>query len=178
MSPAAGGYWCPICGAVAKTRSVSRRRGLSGQALYLLSLTSSMSPAGGGYRHINDPNSVQLQCVPRGRGLSVHNQIIKYPSRVCPPVVGVIGRLNMGRRPRHSLSPGCGGYRLYDRVPPGVWKCIPRIRGLSVLQRVSPASLYVCPPHAGVIDQLVFSELMVFGAGPVNGGMDDSESSP
>jgi len=25
---------------------------------------------------------------------------------------------------------------------------------------------------------LVFSELMVFGAGPVNGGMDDSESSP
>lgn len=117
MSPAAGGYWCPICGAVAKTRSVSRRRGLSGQALYLLSLTSSMSPAGGGYRHINDPNSVQLQCVPRGRGLSV-------------------------------------------------------------LQRVSPASLYVCPPHAGVIDQLVFSELMVFGAGPVNGGMDDSESSP
>lgn len=150
MSPAAGGYWCPICGAVAKTRSVSRRRGLSGQALYLLSLTSSMSPAGGGYRHINDPNSVQLQCVPRGRGLSVHNQIIKSPSRVCPPVVGVIGRLNMGRRPRHSLSPGCGGYRLYDRVPPGVWKCIPRIRGLSVLQRVSPASLYVCPRMRGL----------------------------
>ncbi len=43
---------------------------------------------------------------------------------------------------------------------------------------LSQLKLCVCPPLAGVIEQLVFSELIVFGAGPVNGGMDDSESSP